>query len=50
MRFWHIVKDNEGLIREQYICGCDKKKFSMECLEQILGGTYEIFPQGNYSE
>lgn len=50
MRFWHIVKDNEGLVREQYISGNNKKRFSMECLQQILKGTYEIFPQGNYDE
>ncbi len=45
MRFWHIVKDSEGLIREQNINGSNKAKFSMECLATILKGTYEIIPQ-----
>ena len=50
MRFWHIVKDSEGLVREQYIYSNNKKRFSMECLQQILKGAYEILPQGNYNE
>ena len=44
MRFWHLVKDSEGLIREQHICNDNKRRLSLECLEQILNGTYEICP------
>ena len=50
MRFWHIVKDSEGIIREQYIFNDNKRRFTMECLEHILKGCYEILPQGNYNE
>ena len=42
IRFWHIVKDREGLIREQYIYSSSTKKLSLECLEIILNGTYEV--------
>ncbi len=45
MRFWHIVEDSEGIIREQYICNNNKKRFSLECLGEILKGNYKIIPQ-----
>ena len=45
MRFWHIVKDEEGLIREQFLAGNSNSRFSLECLAEILNGTYEVFSQ-----
>ena len=45
MRFWHTVKDREGIIREQHICNDNKSRFSLECLETILKGSYDIIPQ-----
>jgi len=47
MRFWHIVKDEEGLIIEQHLCNTDKRRFSLDCLEQIIKGKYDIIPQPN---
>jgi hypothetical protein len=47
MRYYHLVKDSEGLIIEQHLCNTDKKRFSLECLEQITKGKYEIVPQSN---
>ena len=45
MKFWHIVEDSKGIIREQHICNDNKKRFSLECLETILKGSYKIIPQ-----
>ena len=50
MRFWHLVKDNEGIIREQSIYNDNKKRFSLECLETALKGSYEIIPQLDYND
>ena len=45
MRFWHIVKDEEGMIREQFITGNSNRRFSLECSAEILKGTYDVIPQ-----
>lgn len=45
MRFWHIVKDAEGTIKEQYLVSNDQSRLSLECNAQILNGTYEIIAQ-----
>lgn len=45
MKFWHIVEDSKGTIREQNIYNDNKKRFSLECLETVLKGSYKIIPQ-----
>ena len=45
MKFWHIVEDSKGTIREQHIYNDNKKRFSLECLETVLKGSYKIIPQ-----
>lgn len=45
MRYYHIVEDSEGTIKEQILCNDDKRRFSLECLETILKGKYKIISQ-----
>lgn len=45
MKFWHIVEDSKGTIKEQHIYNDNKKRFSLECLEIALKGSYKIIPQ-----
>lgn len=47
MRYYHIIKDSKGSIKEQQLCNDDKSRFSLECLKTVLNGTYEIIPQPN---
>lgn len=45
MRFWHIVKDSEGTIKEQFLVGNNNRRLSLECSAEILKGSYEVIPQ-----
>ncbi len=44
MRFWHIVTDSKGEVKEQHLCGNNKRKLSLEFLQEILKGDYKIIP------
>lgn len=44
MRFWHTVEDSEGVIKEMHIHNDNKRRLSLECLEEILKGNYKITP------
>ena len=44
MRFWHIVLNQENEVEDQLLLSTEKKQLSLECLEEIIGGKYEIHP------
>ena len=45
MKFWHIVKDSKGIVRESFIVSNSNKRYSLICSAEILGGTYEVITQ-----
>ena len=44
MRFWHIVKDEDGQIKEQYLVGNSRRRLSLEVNAEALCGTYDVTP------
>tara|TARA_B100000767_G_C19255426_1_gene324986 strand:- start:130 stop:273 length:144 start_codon:yes stop_codon:yes gene_type:complete len=47
MRFWHIVKDENGQITEQYLVGNSNRRLSLEIGAEMLSGTYDVIPTEN---
>lgn len=45
MRFYHVIKNSEGVTIEENLCDDNKKRFSMECLQTAVSGEYLIIPQ-----
>ena len=44
MRFWHIVTDNEGTVKESYLVGNSERRLSLELSAELLNGNYEVYP------
>ncbi len=45
MKYWHVVTDSNGLVKEQIKSISNNSKLSLECLSKVIKGDYKIIEQ-----